>query len=151
MNPFDQFGMEFTDVLAPWIAILVSISAAFWFKDSATNLMQGLKFKMNPAFNEGDAVILNDEDAIIVKIGLRETVFGVYGKKGYTWRYIQNDRLHLLKLEKIVNKHLHLDTDYEQGRKIQAKIDEFQSHQINENSSDISANKEAIEQLKKGK
>lgn len=151
MNPFDQFGMEFSDVMAPWIAILVSISAAFWFKDFVTNLMAGLKFKMNPAFNEGDAVILNDEDAIIVKIGLRESVFGVYSKKGYTWRYIQNDRLHLLKLEKIVNKNLHLDTDYEQGRKIQAKIDEFQSHRINENSSDISANKEAIEQLKKGK
>jgi hypothetical protein len=113
--------------------------------------MQGLKFKMNPAFNEGDAVILNDEDAIIVKIGLRESVFGVYSKKGYTWRYIQNDRLHMIKLEKIVNKNLHLDTDYEQGRKIQAKIDEFQSHQINENSSEISANKEEIEKLKNGK
>ena len=106
---------------------------------------------MNPAFNEGDAVILNDEDAIIVKIGLRESVFGVYSKKGYTWRYIQNDRLHMIKLEKIVNKNLHLDTDYEQGRKIKEKIDEFQSHQINENSSEISANKEEIEKLKNGK
>ena len=151
MNPFDKLGMDFSDVMAPWIAILVSIAVAFWFKDFVTNLMQGLKFKMNTAFNEGDAVILNDEDAIIVKIGLRESVFGVYSKKGYTWRYIQNDRLHMIKLEKIVNKNLHLDTDYEQGRKIQAKIDEFQSHQINENSSEISANKEEIEKLKNGK
>ena len=58
MNPFDQFGMDLTDVLAPWIAILISISAAFWFKDFAHNLMSGLKFKMNPAFNEGDHIIL---------------------------------------------------------------------------------------------
>ena len=39
--------------------------------------MAGLKFKFNPA-NEGDAIILDSCDAIIVKIGLRESVFGVY-------------------------------------------------------------------------
>ena len=27
------FGMDFSDVMAPWIAILVSIAVAFWFKD----------------------------------------------------------------------------------------------------------------------
>ena len=32
-------------------------------------------------------------DAIIVKIGLRESVFGVYKDKGYVWRFIPNDRL----------------------------------------------------------
>ena len=142
MSAFDTLGMSFADVIGPWIAILVSISAAFWFKDFATNLMQGLKFKMNPAFNEGDAVILNDEDAIIVKIGLRESVFGVYSKKGYTWRYVQNDRLHLLKLEKIVNKHLHLDTDAEIGRRMQNMLDLAQSDQI-------AVNKAEIEKLKK--
>ena len=68
MNPFDKLGMDFGDVMAPWIAILVSIAVAFWFKDFVTNLMQGLKFKMNPAFNEGDAVIEDALDAIIVKI-----------------------------------------------------------------------------------
>ena len=45
---FDQLGMELTDILAPWIAILISISAAFWFKDFAVNLMSGLKLKFNP-------------------------------------------------------------------------------------------------------
>ena len=46
---FDQLGMELTDILAPWIAILISISAAFWFKDFAVNLMSGLKLKFNPS------------------------------------------------------------------------------------------------------
>ena len=140
MDVFDTLGMEFVDIIGPWIAILVSISAAFWFKDFATNLMHGIKFKMNPSFNEGDSVVLNDEDAIIVKIGWGESVFGVYSKKGYTWRYVQNDRLHLLKLEKIVNKHLHLDTDIEKGRRVQALLDIAQSDQI-------SANKKEIEKL----
>jgi hypothetical protein len=75
--------------------------------------MQGLKFKMNPAFNEGDHIILDDTDAIIVKIGLRESVFGVYSKRGYTWRFIPNDRLKMHKLEKVINKDLHLDSDTE--------------------------------------
>jgi hypothetical protein len=137
MEIFDTFGIAFADMIGPWIAILVSISAAFWFKDFTTNLIHGIKFKMNPSFNEGDAVVLNDEDAIIVKIGWGESVFGVYSKKGYTWRYVQNDRLHLLKLEKIVNKNLHLDTDAERGRRMQALLDLAQSDQIDSNRKDI--------------
>ena len=58
-------------------------------------------------------------------------------KKGYTWRYVQNDRLHLLKLEKIVNKNLHLDTDVEKGKRMQALLDLAQSDQINANKIEI--------------
>ena len=144
MNPFDQFGMDLTDVLAPWIAILISISAAFWFKDFAHNLMSGLKFKMNPAFNEGDHIILDDTDAIIVKIGLRESVFGVYGDRGYTWRYIPNDRIKFHKLEKVINKNLHLDSEAEKGRRLQEMIDRAQSDAIKNN-------KDNIEKIKNGK
>ena len=144
MNPFDQFGMDLTDVLAPWIAILISISAAFWFKDFAHNLMSGLKFKMNPAFNEGDHIILDDTDAIIVKIGLRESVFGVYGARGYTWRYIPNDRIKFHKLEKVINKNLHLDSEAEKGRRLQEMIDQAQSDAIKNN-------KDNIEKIKNGK
>ena len=134
---FDQLGMELIDILAPWIAILISISAAFWFKDFAVNLMSGLKLKFNPAFNEGDHIILDDCDAIIVKIGLRESVFGVYSDKGYVWRYIPNDRIKFHKLEKIINKNLHLDSEAEKGRRIQAMIDKAQTEAINKNKEDI--------------
>lgn len=134
--------MELTDLLAPWIAILISISAAFWFKDFVTNLLAGLKFKFNPAFNEGDKIIFDDQDAIIVKIGLRESVFGVYSDNGYVWRYISNDRIKLHKLEKIINSDLHIDTDAEKGRRLQKMIDKAQDDKITEN-------KQAIENLKK--
>jgi len=137
MGDFDQLGLQITDFIGPWIAILISISAAFWFKDLAQNLMIGLKFKMNPAFNEGDKVILDGQDAIIVKIGLRETVFGVYSDKGYTWRYVPNTRIPFLKLEKIVNSELHLDSTAEKGRRLQAMIDEAQDEQIQENKRNI--------------
>lgn len=144
MAPFDTLGLGLSDLLAPWIAILVSISAAFWFKDFAINLMSGLKFKMNPAFNEGDHVILDDCDAIIVKIGLRESVFGVYKDKGYVWRYIPNDRLKFHKLEKIINKDLHLDSKAEKGRRLQEMIDKAQT-------ASIKTNQDEIEKIKNGK
>ena len=47
MELFDSMGLSVAEMLVPWIAILVSISAAFWFKDFATNFMQGLKQKPN--------------------------------------------------------------------------------------------------------
>ena len=121
---------------------------AFWFKDFVTNLMQGLKFKFNPAFNEGDHVILNDEDAIIVKIGIRETVFGVYSKKGYTWRFVQNNRIQMLKLEKVINKDLHLDTEAEKGRRLQELIDHAQTEKIQKNADAINSNADAINNIK---
>ena len=136
---FDQLGLDLADVLAPWIAILISLSAVFWFKDFATNLMSGLKFKMNSAFNEGDHIILDDHDAIIVKIGLRESVFGVYKDKGYVWQFIPNDRLKFHKLEKIINKDLHLDSKAEKGRRLQEMIDKAQTERIKENELHIKA------------
>jgi len=141
MTGFDELGIQLTDLLAPWIAILISISAAFWFKDFATNLMIGLKYRTNSHFNEGDHVILDGKDAIIVKFGSRETVFGIYTDRGYVWRFIPNDKLPNQKLEKIINKNLHLDTDEEKGRRMQEMIDKAQDDKI-------AKNKEAIENLK---
>jgi hypothetical protein len=99
---------------------------------------------MNKSFNEGDTVILDGQDALIVKIGLSETVFGVYSDKGYTWRYVPNERIPMLKLEKVINKDLHLDTDEEKAEKLQSLIDRNQD-------SKITANKDAIEEIKNGK
>ena len=137
MEIFDQMGMDVADLIGPWIAILISVSAVFWFKDFIGNMVQGLKFKWNPAFKEGDSVLLDGDDAIIVKIGLWSTVFGVYGDKGYTWRYVPNTRIPFLKLEKIVNPDLHLDSKGEKGRRIKELLDEAQNQAISKNREDI--------------
>ena len=142
MNSFiDGEAMKLTELLVPWIAILFSIIIALWLKDFAQNFMIGLKFRMNGAFNEGDKVLLGGKDAIIVKIGLRDTVFGVYSDKGYTWRYVPNIKIPNLKLEKIINPELHLDTEEEKAEKLQKMIDDLQDKKIKEN-------KEAISKLK---
>ena len=135
---------QLTEFILPWVGILISLIIAVWVKDIATGLAKGLKFQMNKAFNEGDKVLLEGDDAVIIKIGISETVFGVYSDKGYIWRYVPNERIHTLKLEKIINPDLHLDTDREKAEKIQALIDANQDKHIVKN-------REAIESLKNEK
>jgi hypothetical protein len=94
---------KITEFILPWLGILLSLMIAMWVKDFATALAKGLKFKMNPAFKEGMKVILDGKEAIIVKIGATETVFGVYSDRGYTWRYVPNEKISGLKLEKVIN------------------------------------------------
>ena len=96
-------SVKITEFILPWLGILLSLMIAIWVKDFATALAKGLKFKMNPAFKEGMKVILDGKEAIIVKIGATETVFGVYSDIGYTWRYVPNERISSLKLEKVIN------------------------------------------------
>ena len=136
-------GLEITNLLMPFISALLLLVITLWFKDFATGIAKGLKFKMNKSFNEGDTVILDGNDALIVKVGLSETVFGVYSDKGYTWRYVPNERIPTLKLEKVINKDLHLDTEAEKAEKLQSMIDRAQDSQIG-------ANKTAIEEIKNG-
>ena len=142
LESLESLSFELTTLLLPWISILISIVFVFWFKDFATSLAKGLKFKQNPLFNEGDKVLLEGQDAIIVKIGLRSTVFGLYTDRGYTWRVIANERLEYVKLEKIIDTNVHMDSEAEQGKRIQGLIDQAQDDKIK-------ANKERIEKLEK--
>jgi hypothetical protein len=137
-------GFEIAHIIEPFAVALIALVATMMFKDFATSLAKGLKFKLNRAFNEGDKVLLDDKDAIIVKIGISETVFGVYSDRGYTWRFVPNERIQFLKLEKVINKDLHLDTDLERAQKLQSLIDMNQSKLINDNA-------EEIDKIKNGK
>jgi len=117
---------------------------AIWFKDFAIGLAKGLRFKFDPAFNEGEEVLLDGELAMIVKIGVRQTVFGVYSDRGYTWRYVPNERIPYLKLEKVIKKDLHIDTELEKAEKVKTLIDKVQDDQI-------AKNKAAIDKMQAGK
>ena len=137
MTSLDAQTVQITNFILPWIGILISLIVAIWIKDFATSLAKGFKFQMNKAFNEGDKVLLEGNEAVIIKIGISETVFGVYSEKGYLWRYVPNERIVMLKLEKIINSDLHLDTDKEKAEKLQALIDTIQNKSINKNREDI--------------
>ena len=137
MPGLDAQTAQITNFILPWIGILISLIVAIWIKDFATSLAKGFKFQMNKAFNEGDKVLLEGNEAVIIKIGISETVFGVYSEKGYIWRYVPNERIVMLKLEKIINPDLHLDTDKEKAEKLQALIDTIQNKHINKNREEI--------------
>ena len=137
MTGLDAQTTQITNFILPWIGILISLIVAIWIKDFATSLAKGFKFQMNKAFNEGDKVLLEGNEAVIIKIGISETVFGVYSEKGYIWRYVPNERIVMLKLEKIINPDLHLDTDKEKAEKLQALIDTIQNKNIDKNREEI--------------
>ena len=118
-----------------FIGFLLTLIVGLSIRDAATSFVKGAKFRFNPAFKEGDKVILDGNPALIVKIGLSETVFGVYGEEGYTWRYVPNTRIEFLKLEKIVDPDLHRDTDQERAQKL---VDAMQDAKIKTNGEEIS-------------
>ena len=97
---------------------IASVLGGLALKDYSVSFIKGLKFKLNSQFNEGDKVLLDGEQAMIIKIGMGTTVFGVYSKDGYTWRYISNNKIESLKLEKIVDKNLHVDSAHEKAMKL---------------------------------
>ena len=126
----ETLSTNLTDLMLPWIAVLMSAIIAFMLKDFVSSFSKGIKFKFNPQFREGDKVILDSERALIVKIGLTETVFGVTKTSGefdgdYVWRYVPNERISFLKLEKLI----------------------FDVTSIN-NEKKIGANKEEIEKMR---
>ena len=87
-------------------------------RDWATTFVKGARFRFDPSFAEGDKVILDDQQAMIVKIDLNTTVFGVYGDDDYTVAFVPNERIAMLKLEKIVDPELHADTKQEKAQKL---------------------------------
>lgn len=96
-------GIEVAELLTPFIIALLSLVVTLWFKDYAAKIAKGMAFQMNKSFAEGDKVILDGEKALIVKIGLTETVFGITKEGGdYHWRFVPNERIPLLKLEKVI-------------------------------------------------
>ena len=115
-------GLEITNLLMPFVSALMLLVITLWFKDFATKIAKGMSFKMNKSFNEGDSVILDGQEAIIVKIGLSESVFGIYSDRGYTWRYVPNERIPMLKLEKVINKDAFQDNNIEKNKNDIEKI-----------------------------
>ena len=45
MNDLNTLSMDLSNMLLPWIGVLISLVVAIWFKDFATGLAKGLKFK----------------------------------------------------------------------------------------------------------
>ena len=125
-------ALQITEFLLPYIGMVMIVIFGFMLKDYGQKLAKGIAFSWNKQFQEGDHVLLDGERALIVKIGFTQTVFGVTKSSGefdgdYVWRYVPNERIDYLKLEKII----------------------FDQTSLN-NKNRIANNKEEIEELKNG-
>ena len=87
---------NYSDLIIGLLTLLVGLSIRDW----ATSFVKGARFRFDPSFAEGDKVILDDQQAMIIKIGLNTTVFGVYGddlhmafctKRAYCYAKIRED------------------------------------------------------------
>ena len=110
----EMAAIEMTEFLLPYIGMVMIVIFGFMLKDFATKMSKGIAFSMNKQFQEGDHVLIDGERALIVKIGLTQTVFGVTKSNGefdgdYVWRYVPNERIDFLKLEKIIFDHTPLN------------------------------------------
>jgi len=95
--------MEFLTQLVPFFIMLLSLIVSLVLKDIVSNLIRGIAFRLNPLIREGDLVFLDGDAAIVVKIGIRVTVFGLERSNGdYCWRSVDNNRIPYLKIEKVV-------------------------------------------------
>lgn len=99
-----NISKDFTTWLTPMIVVGLTFITLMFIKETLIEVVKGLRFRLNPTFKESDIVFLDSERAIIVKLGLLTTVFGVTKPDGtYCWRYVPNSLIHKLKLEKIIN------------------------------------------------
>jgi len=85
-----------------WITALFSITVALVVKDFLTTFVAGFFFYMNRDFSEGHHVYIDGEEAVIIKVGLRNTIFEIKNGRGETWRYVPNDKIKGLKLERVI-------------------------------------------------
>ena len=99
-------ALELGVLLMPWLTLLASLIFAALLRDFIVSLVKGIKFKLRPHFNPGDTVILDGEEAVIVSIGYMTTVFSKIGSDGMVWRYVPNERIPFLKLERVVQENV---------------------------------------------
>jgi len=107
-------ALEITEFILPYIGMVVIVVMGFMLRDFAMKWGKGIAFQWNKQFQEGDHVLIDGERALIVKIGMTQTVFGVTKTGGdldgdYVWRYVPNERIDFLKLEKIIFDHTPLN------------------------------------------
>lgn len=95
--------VQFAESIAPYVSMLVGLIISLTVKDFVTSFVKGLAFRFNPLFKEGDTIIVDGVYVVVVKIGIRNTVFGSNKKSGdYVWHSVPNERISYLKIEKIV-------------------------------------------------
>ena len=96
----NQISIDLVELIAPLLALTLSIGIGLWAKDALDALIKGLTFRADTAIEEGCTVYIDGDKATIIKIGIFKTTFQITNGRGVTWRYVPNKRIEFLKIEK---------------------------------------------------
>jgi small-conductance mechanosensitive channel len=91
---FQEIQSEIVSLISVGFGLIISLL----IKDLITSFVYGLSFYIDRNFREGDNVIVDGEEARIIKIGLTRTIFKKL--KTGNWLYVHNSRIRYLKIEK---------------------------------------------------
>jgi hypothetical protein len=94
--------MKLSMFLEPLIGLGITAILVLWLKETVSDFVASLRWKMKPGFEPGDVVFLDGEKATIISIGMRETIFEIDNGRGKVWRYIYNTRIPTHRLEKVI-------------------------------------------------
>ena len=94
---------QITSWIEPIIGLGITAIIVLWFKEAVGDVVASIRWKLKPGFEPGDVVYLDGEEATIVSIGFRETIFEIENGRGKVWRYIYNKRMPMHKLEKVIS------------------------------------------------
>ena len=70
MDPLQAMSADFTTWISPLLAVSLALVFGITLRDWAMNLVLGMKFKIDQAWYEGAHCFIDNEPAIIVKIGM---------------------------------------------------------------------------------
>ena len=94
--------MKLSMFLEPLIGLGITAILEKKKKETVSDFVASLRWKMKPGFEPGDVVFLDGEKATIISIGMRETIFEIDNGRGKVWRYIYNTRIPTHRLEKVI-------------------------------------------------
>jgi|GEM_PF-5625367 hypothetical protein len=93
---------ELQNEIIGYISIGIGLIITLVAKDLLSSFVAGVSFFLDKNFKEGDNIILESEEATIVRIGIMRTIFRM--KKNSNWYFVHNGRIKYLRLEKKVEQ-----------------------------------------------
>lgn len=93
---------EIESQLVKYLSLGGGLVISLVIKDLLTSFAKGLSFYIDRNFHEGDEILIDDKEAVIIKIGFIRTIFRM--KEDGNWRYVHNSRISWLKLGKKIGE-----------------------------------------------
>lgn len=93
-----------TGLVSEMALMITVIAVSLLAKEFLQSFVEGVSFCLKRSFRQGDSVYIDGDKAVIIKIGLLQTILQIRDERGVIWRYVPNNRVKYLKLEKVVDK-----------------------------------------------